>query len=473
VQGVVTMVWVQWALLDEFEKDVDAIDWERVCMLVNASPVVCKVKDEYGWYPLHFACYANAPLYVIQFLLRTFGDALKEDQNTNGENEDGALILACKADAPQDVIQYLVDTTLINNQYVADEAHRIVIERKRELDVVRCVSNEWSCYESMHERVYNFPQSTERALYRLQKNDAELTHIRIGWPLPSESVLRDVVEAIASNSTIERIDFVAGEYDILPWWQGEEDTRIELLKSALAANTSIMDIRVKVSDAIFDNHMIEIVQSSRQLRSLLIRNGYTSGEMAAKMMRELSIERLSFQDGCIREEVAEIIVEALKGDHRLFTEVNLFKESSDYSRWRCQSKSCYFDNDNDWKKSIAAKIKKLTWSNHFKVDKDTFLKEVLGPASVKEKFDLLCHKRCVTTWTIESCSDNAKLCYHAMEAANRYDYFHQATSDAPSMLYSLIRDMPEVFSQCTVYDRAAEQQMTKKQRRDWPREWTA
>ena len=64
MQGVVTMVWVQWALLDEFEKDVDAIDWERVCMLINASPVVCKVKDEYGWYPLHFACYANAPLYI-------------------------------------------------------------------------------------------------------------------------------------------------------------------------------------------------------------------------------------------------------------------------------------------------------------------------------------------------------------------------------------------------------------------------
>ena len=139
--------------------------------------------------------------------------------------------------------------------------------------------------------------------------------------------------------------------------EGEEYTTIELLKSALAANTSIMDIRVKVSDTIFDNHIIEIVQSSRQLESLLIRNRYTSGEMAAKMMRELSIERLSFQDGCIREEVAEIIVEALKGDHRLFTEVNLFKESLDYSRWQCRSKSCYFDDRTIGKKALQPKSK--------------------------------------------------------------------------------------------------------------------
>ena len=81
----ITMVWVQWALLDEFEKDVDVIDWERVCMLVNASPAVCRVKDEYGWYPLHFACYANAPLYVIQFLVRTWGDALKNDNHHDGQ----------------------------------------------------------------------------------------------------------------------------------------------------------------------------------------------------------------------------------------------------------------------------------------------------------------------------------------------------------------------------------------------------
>ena len=62
MQLVVTMVWVQWALLDEFKKGVDAIDWEWVCMLVNASPAVCRVEDEYGMYPLHFACYTNMPL---------------------------------------------------------------------------------------------------------------------------------------------------------------------------------------------------------------------------------------------------------------------------------------------------------------------------------------------------------------------------------------------------------------------------
>jgi len=75
-------------------------------------------------------------------------------------------------------------------------------------------------------------------------------------------VLRDVVEAIASHSSIERVDLVQGEYDISEWWIGNESTTIDLLKSALAENTSITDIRVKMLNTRFDNIIIDIVKHS-------------------------------------------------------------------------------------------------------------------------------------------------------------------------------------------------------------------
>ena len=44
-------VFVQWAFLNEFEKEV--IDWQRVCMLFNANQALCRVRDDYSMYPLH------------------------------------------------------------------------------------------------------------------------------------------------------------------------------------------------------------------------------------------------------------------------------------------------------------------------------------------------------------------------------------------------------------------------------------
>ena len=180
------MVWIQWALLDEFDKRPDVIDWKRVCMLVNAFPAVCRVKDEYGMYPLHFACYANAPLYVIQFFVRTWGDALKDDTVFDGygsiEDECSALNLACYADAPLEVIEYLVDQRP-SGRGVNEEAQCIVYERKRELDVIRCVADEWPWRESIYTPV-NSPSleknERERALYCFENNDPDLKVIQIG-----------------------------------------------------------------------------------------------------------------------------------------------------------------------------------------------------------------------------------------------------------------------------------------------------
>ena len=117
-----------------------------------------------------------------------------------------------------------------------------------------------------------------------------------------------------------------GEYHILPWWSGKETLILELLKSALAENTSIMDIRVKErTDSIIDDHIIEILQHCRQLESLSFKVHYISKEMAAALMKQLSIQRLFFTDCDISEQVAAIFVEALEGEHS-FTEIDLFHQ---------------------------------------------------------------------------------------------------------------------------------------------------
>jgi hypothetical protein len=382
--------------------------------------------------------------------MRTWEDAIKED---NLYDEWGALNLACDADAPLEVIQYLVDTTSRRGIPETDEALRIVIERKRELNVLRCVANEWSYYESIY---VPFLEEIERkrALYRFENNCPDLTRIRIGWPLPSENVLRDVVKAIASSLTIERVDIVKGKYLTLPWWIGKETSIVELLKSALGENTSITDIRVKLSGNSYDNRIIDIVQYSRQLKSLSFKGRYISKEMAAALMKQLSIQRLYFTDCHVSEEATAFFVEALEGEHS-FTKIELFEVSGgkSYTTW-------YKDS---WEETITAEIKRLTWTNRFKVDKDTFLHEVLGPASVKDKLASLSRRRGVYLLSVDSLSDSARLCYGAMEAANIYDYDHKLTSDAPSMLYSLIREIPQFFKQFVVDD-GAKQQMKKRRR---------
>ena len=180
-------------------------------------------------------------------------------------------------------------------------------------------------------------------------------------------------------------------------------------------------------------------------------------------MKQLCIQRLFFTDCDISEQVAAIFVEALEGEHS-FREIDLFHQQfrKYNSRWGHRKDDEY---THRWKQTIAGKIKKLTWSNHFKVDKDTFLHEVLGPASVKEKLDFLFWKHGVGGLSVQSSSDSEKLWYRAMEAANMYDYRHHLTSEAPSMLHSLIREIPQFFLQLQfIGDDGAEQRMKKRQR---------
>ena len=63
-------------LNDEFcEED---INWEKVCTLLQDNPAICSERDDWDWYPLHFACYQNAPVSVIKKLVNIWPEGLNE-----------------------------------------------------------------------------------------------------------------------------------------------------------------------------------------------------------------------------------------------------------------------------------------------------------------------------------------------------------------------------------------------------------
>ena len=92
---------------------------------------------------------------------------------------------------------------------------------------------------------------------------------------------------------------------------------------------------------------------------------------------------------------------------------------------------------------MTIELRKLTWSNHFQVEKDTFLAEVLG----QEGGDDL----------------------SAVQRADEFDCHDKDVSDAPSMLYSVIRELPQLIGKVFVHDGpkqpvhdGSEQQMKKR-----------
>ena len=72
---------------------------------------------------------------------------------------------------------------------------------------------------------------SREAFIAWKKNDWDLVHVHISWPLPSKSALEEVVEAISCNYTVERLDIRDGDIDLLsmlwnnmqPWWNGREE----------------------------------------------------------------------------------------------------------------------------------------------------------------------------------------------------------------------------------------------------------
>ena len=55
-------------LIDEYCNE-GSINWEMVCSILQDVPELCSIRDDWDWYLLHFACYHNAPLLVIETLV--------------------------------------------------------------------------------------------------------------------------------------------------------------------------------------------------------------------------------------------------------------------------------------------------------------------------------------------------------------------------------------------------------------------
>ena len=116
----ITMVYVQWEICHELEKE--SINWEQVCLLFNLNQGLCSVRDEHDMFPLHCACYQNAPLWVIKFVIRINPEFFHERcpiiHSLSGVYSDWTTLeLACDANAPLEVIDYLVEST----RHVGDE----------------------------------------------------------------------------------------------------------------------------------------------------------------------------------------------------------------------------------------------------------------------------------------------------------------------------------------------------------------
>ena len=88
----------------------------------------------------------------------------------------------------------------------------------------------------------------KQAFYHLQHNDGNLYELHVGWPLPSLSALESVVEAIATNTTVYRLDIREGDTNLYPeehkrmedkWWYKKGQLTTNHITSGLLRNTSI------------------------------------------------------------------------------------------------------------------------------------------------------------------------------------------------------------------------------------------
>ena len=70
-------------LNDEFcEED---INWEKVCTLLLDNTAICSERDDWDWYLLHFACYQNAPVSIIEKLVNIWQEGLNETVKLENE----------------------------------------------------------------------------------------------------------------------------------------------------------------------------------------------------------------------------------------------------------------------------------------------------------------------------------------------------------------------------------------------------
>jgi ankyrin repeat protein len=254
------------------EFDEELINWAKVSWLVETCPTICRERHENGWLPLEFAITKNAPLALIKLLV-------------NSWHEHGnpywimPLHLACLFDAPLEVIYYLAQEfpDAMDEKDAADRtAFHYVMRANRELDVMMCVAQQWPENESLDFKSKD--EDVERALCRLEKNDPSLE----GILLDSEHLSFRALDAVASHSTLNRVDLECGAVYSLVWtpellWP--EETQDALI-NALKTNTSIKTIGIAMRKSRDLSAIIEVVKHSRGLEYLTIDFKKTSSDAA-------------------------------------------------------------------------------------------------------------------------------------------------------------------------------------------------
>ena len=135
-----TMDCIQCEINDEFLKE--NINWERVCKLFQDNPALCSEREDWGWYPLHFACDQNVPLWATKILLRIWPEGLTEtvtmvNESTGNCSKAYALELVCSASAPDEVIIFLVQTSHQLGCWVYHLPGEILMDMNRDLHLLK------------------------------------------------------------------------------------------------------------------------------------------------------------------------------------------------------------------------------------------------------------------------------------------------------------------------------------------------
>ena len=180
------------------------------------------------------------------------------------------------------------------------------------------------------------------------------------------------------------------------------------------------------------NQFVDIANHCQQLETIHFNSFLITEEMASHIMMQQALKQLIFKQCLIMEEVAQVFLQALKNSDHSFCEIKLFETKF----YRCDY-SWLSDRDNyekAWKKRTSDEINLLTWSNQFKEDRDCFLRQTLGDASMEHKLDWIIGD-CGVHWVRSLCCSNSeKLHYCAMIVAQRYDKSNISEGSPPNML---------------------------------------
>jgi hypothetical protein len=401
---------------------------------------------------LHFACYRNAPFSAIESLIKIWPEGLNETvemvNELDGYRYDApALELACGAGAPDEVISVLAQTSRQLGYRIDHVPGEILMDMNRDLNLLKKIYDPWEWryhMEHLFRPQKEFHSYNRRAFYRLHHNDRDLSEVRVGWPLPSLYALESVVEALATNTEVYRLDIREGDTNLYPdatemmeerWWYGRGQIITDLITSGLQRNTSITEIHLKGVKGMNLYHFVNIVRCCRQLEKVQFHRMIISKEEMSYILMQLRVDEVNFTRCIISEEVAQVAVNTLRNFQHPFLRVYLFNRVSSVTP--------------EWHEGIETEIYHLTWSNNFRLNRNRFINGLHDHGTrFKQKLYYYCREGRICYYDLlkTRCRNrDIKLWYAAIMAAVEYDKLYKCFSQEgePNMLYSLIREHPD------------------------------